>query len=814
MCAVQAAATCAGPRAPCSCVCLRSRWMCWRRGAGPALQYRMCCLIAAGEDWPAGRLSVCLRFDMRAGQTDYAAQLWGAACGRQPLLTNHLCSAVSFGTPCSNPASALRALAAGSTDCSSSGQCTDQGATPVGGTPRTSLELGRSSSTPHAQQAALQSESSGGSWDVEQVQPPENLLAVASSARAPDDVYIPLPPAADAAAGEAQAQQQQAAPAGGGAAGVNADAEAAGPADNREVLLSAAIVQQRLKSSSKWLGPAPVVATSATAAVAEAEAAAVVTRRRTGQEAAGSAASSQCPNSSGQEGGTYRAGSGTRVASTAAALAAAAHADMVEGGLHRASSGSGGSGRVAMVAAALSAAAEGSREQAGMRRAGSNGSSRVAQAAAALTASNAGVAAAPAPTPVRPARLKPADAWLADGGPGAAGGAAGTVSEPAGTVSDTLLASHSSSQGSVPVQQKEAQQRARLPQKPASCTAQAEAAASGPQQEQASFDAAVCAAAGPSQQHAVAAPSAGPVGVAPALQAAAAEALAASANQDTTAGLVPGAVLADHSMPAAATGGVGAPLQVASGSAAHQLLQLDGCNDAALSAVRNRQQQLLKQRQLMRQQQQHRKRQEVAAWAAAQRQQHADTAVLAAAEGAVSQDVGPGSSGPDQASDACPDAGATGAVVRDEPGLLDSLAAASAGDGLSQQAVLAADVEFAAAAAAEAGDVLGHSTLGLQHCDSLALSVADEFEVQSWAAWSTTSSINKCPKLQWWGSESSQGRFSQRQQRRMQQQGAGEGSGGGAAQQQRWWQRLLATRQDGSQASRSGAGGTAGPAGL
>lgn len=785
--------------------------MCWRRGAGLALQYRMCCLIAAGEDWPAGRLSVCLRFDMRAGQTDYAAQLWGAACGKQPHLTNHLCSAVSFVTPCSNPASALRALAAGSTDCSSSsGQCTDQGATPVGGTPRTSLELGRSSSTPHAQQAAaLQSESS---WDVEQVQPPENLLAVASSARAPSDVYIPLPPAADAAAGEAQAQQQQAAPAGGS---VDADAEAAGPAENREVLLSAAIVQQRLKSTSKWLGPAPVVATSAAAAVAEAEAAAVVTRRRTGQEAA-----AQSPNTSGQEGGTNRASSGTRVASTAAALAAAAHADMVEGGLHRASSSGGGSGRVAMAAAALSAAAEGPREQAGMRRAGSNGSSRVAQAAAALTASSSGVAAAPAPIPVRPARLKPGDAWLADGGRVAAVSAAGAVSEPAGAVSDTLPASDSSSQGLIPaaqesvhVQQKEAQQRAQLPQEPASCTVQAEAAASGPQQEQARFDAAVCAAAGPSQQHAVVAASACPVGVAPAVQAAAAEALALAANQDSTTGLVPGAVLADHSMPAAATGGVAA-LQAASGSAAHQLLQLDGCSDAALSAVRNRQQQLLKQRQLMRQQQQHRKRQEVAAWAAAQRQQHAGTAVLAAAEGAVSQDVGPGSSGPDQASDAGLDAGAAGAVVRDEPNLLDSLAAASAGDGLSQQAVLAADAEFAAAAAAEAGDVLGHSTLGLQRCDSLALSVAEEFEVQSWAAWSTTSSINKCPKLQWWGSESSQSRFSQRHQRRMQQQGAGAGSGGGAAQQQRWWQRLLATRQDGSQASRLGAGGAAGPAGV
>jgi hypothetical protein len=125
---------------------------------------------------------------------------------------------------------------------------------------------------------------------------------------------------------------------------------------------------------------------------------------------------------------------------------------------------------------------------------------------------------------------------------------------------------------------------------------------------------------------------------------------------------------------------------------------------------------------------------------------------------------------------------------------------------LLQHAVLAADAEFAAAAAAEAGDVLGHSSLGLQRCDSLALSVADEFEVQSWAAWSTTSSINKCPKLQWWGNESGQGRFSQRQQR--------QGGGGGAAQQSRWWQRLLVARQDGSQASRAAAGGAAGPSGL
>jgi hypothetical protein len=237
-------------------------------------------------------------------------------------------------------------------------------------------------------------------------------------------------------------------------------------------------------------------------------------------------------------------------------------------------------------------------------------------------------------------------------------------------------------------------------------------------------------------------------------------------------------------------------------------VQSEQTDGETLSAVRSRQQQLLKQRQLMRQQQQHRKRQEVAAWALTQGHQH-PAAVPVTAGADPTQDVQQDSL--DQAAAA---AAAFGAV---------SVVGACLADGelvlattTTQQQALSADD---ATAAAEAIDGFEHKPaelafggLGLQRCDSMALSVADSFEGQSWAAWSTTSSISRCPKLQWWGNESGQGRFSQRQQRRLQQQQQRQGLPGGAASSEAgWWQRLLQARQEGSGAGRGGPGSSAGP---
>jgi hypothetical protein len=133
----------------------------------------------------------------------------------------------------------------------------------------------------------------------------------------------------------------------------------------------------------------------------------------------------------------------------------------------------------------------------------------------------------------------------------------------------------------------------------------------------------------------------------------------------------------------------------------------------------------------------------------------------------------------------------------------------------TQQQVLSADV---VTAAAEATDGFEHESaelafggLGLQRCESMALSVADSFGGQSWAAWSTTSSINRCPKLQWWGNESGQGRFSQRQQRRLQQQQRQGLRGGANSSEGGWWQRLLQARQQSGGAGRGGPGSSTGP---
>jgi hypothetical protein len=239
------------------------------------------------------------------------------------------------------------------------------------------------------------------------------------------------------------------------------------------------------------------------------------------------------------------------------------------------------------------------------------------------------------------------------------------------------------------------------------------------------------------------------------------------------------------------------------------------------TAVSTRQQQLLNQRQLLRaQQQQLAKRQQVAAWALAHQQQQqqgqleqaasvldsttgADTpAVLGAAAAAAGVLAG---EGPDFGGRRSDQVSAYAAVaVGDAAARNDTPVAAVAGSSHAPDLEAVSSTAAAAEGVPSVDDVVPAGAvhcepmgLVLPRCDSMALSVADSFEVQSWAAWSTTSSINRCPKLQWWGVDGGQGealRFSQRQQRRQHRQG--EGGVHGA-----WWKRLLqASKPQGSPA--------------
>lgn len=254
------------------------------------------------------------------------------------------------------------------------------------------------------------------------------------------------------------------------------------------------------------------------------------------------------------------------------------------------------------------------------------------------------------------------------------------------------------------------------------------------------------------------------------------------------------------------------------------------------ACVRDHQQQLLQQRQAMRAQLQQRKRDEVAAWARVQAQLAADSGPPAAAAGTLAgaadvADVA-GRRGADQAggADAAPAAAAAadlscfegrslGTVVRNglcpaghAPGTSPAvgwedapLAGAPSAGLLLGQDDPAHGPDYEAAAAGGLGPA------GLQRCGSAAVSVADDFsDVQSWAAWSTTSSINRCPRLEWWGTGAGQGRFSHRQQRQSQQLSAPAGGGGGGGdggEPAGWWQRLLQRRQEVGRVSVEGGGG-------
>jgi hypothetical protein len=244
------------------------------------------------------------------------------------------------------------------------------------------------------------------------------------------------------------------------------------------------------------------------------------------------------------------------------------------------------------------------------------------------------------------------------------------------------------------------------------------------------------------------------------------------------------------------------------------------------AAVSTRQQQLLRQRQLLRAQQQQAKRQQVAAWALAHQQQQqqgqleqaapvldsttgADTPAVLGAAAAAAADVLAGE-GPDLGGRRSDQVSAIAAVaVGDAAARNDAPVAGAAGSSHAPDLEAVSSTAAAAEGVAVVDDVVPAGAvdfepvgLVLPRCDSMALSVADSLEVQSWAAWSTTSSINRCPKLQWWGVDGGQGegRFSQRQQRRQQRQGEGGVQGA-------WWKRLLqASKPQGSPAGGPAAG--------
>lgn len=218
-------------------------------------------------------------------------------------------------------------------------------------------------------------------------------------------------------------------------------------------------------------------------------------------------------------------------------------------------------------------------------------------------------------------------------------------------------------------------------------------------------------------------------------------------------------------------------------------------------------------------QQQQRKRQEVAAWAQAhlqqqeqaqhsqdqsQQQQLDPSLATAASTGTACEAAAASASAATHSRFGLSPAGCVWEPV--SPFVSHRPAAATAG-GASPAATAAA------AAGGLPGDEASVTVGGLgniHRCDSVSFSVADSFECQSWAAWSTTSSVNRCPKLQWWGDEAGQARFSQRKQRRQrvtaQDQGqigaapAAGGAGGVTSTGPRgvggpWWQRLLRARQ-------------------
>jgi len=670
--------------------------------------------------------------------------------------------------PCSNPASALRALASTGSGEHSSNQVQGHGCSQdhtLLSSPRanaasgSSLELASSGSSPHASQP-LEGMSS---WEVEQLHVPQDLLDVASSAAAVPDLYIPVP-RADSAALEAQQQQQQQLRQRQVSESDTVDA-AAGPSDQRGQLLSACIVQQRLKSSGKWLGPAPIMSSASTAA-AEAEAAAVVTRRRSSQSgAAGAGPGLQRSRSSGTVSSPSSSGGrvGSRVAMTAAVLCGSVTAEAAAAGAVRVSaklrpaaawrvdvgdrSPEGAQDDTGVQQRARQGARlqhEPNPEQQGNRQQCQEPGQQQQQQERAADSGLFAVGSAAMPSSSSDASLQPAD------GDAALVGEAASTSSSTEATGPAVLPHHqqlslvpnqhlteTAAEDDLPVDRKPEPPCDLLNGGLAAGADAAEADACQPPAS-ASQDILLAAEVQQQQQLAVGSPLSQPA-----------------------------------AWPAGDPGG---------GSHDAALERQDGVS--SLPAVPDKQQQQL----LMWKQEQRRKQREVAEWARLLQQQGQEESAPVAGGEPESAATAAAGTGAGQAAPASSKAEA--ATVRSPP-----IAPAPAA------ALTAAAIQPAASTAPdEASTLVGGVEavcLGMQRVDSACISIADSFEVQSWAAWSTTSSINRCPKLQWWGDDGGKGRFSTRQRSRRQQQGSAGGAGSVEA-QVRWWQRLLQARQAGS----------------